>query len=267
MKISSKWGIAALASLVGICLPAAADSLQVPASAPAWMHIGAAALLIGHIGGGTIGLTAGAVAGFAAKGTALHRYAGQVFLVSMFATYLIGAGVAPFLETGQRPNFVAGMLALYLLLTGVSAARNKAVRSSGWTWAGIIMALSITLLGITFLYIGTHRPTGTIDGSPPQAFFLFIIVGSAALWGDISLARRKQLIGKPRIRRHLWRMCASFFFASGSLFLGQPQVFPTWFSTTLLPVILAFLPLLLLGFWMVRLSVGSKNFFAKNSAN
>ena len=47
----------------------------------------------------------------------------------MFVTYLIGAGVAPFLETGQRPNFVAGVLALYLLTSGVMAAMRRDFRA------------------------------------------------------------------------------------------------------------------------------------------
>ena len=66
-------------------------------------------------------------------------------------------------------------------------------------------------------------------------FAIFVIAGLAALCGEINTLIKKTLSPLARQRRHLWRMCASFFIASGSFFLGQPQVFPTWFNDSLLP--------------------------------
>src|SRR5210317_365036 len=114
--------------ILPLCLvvtPAWCDTLQIPEGAPSWAHFGAAALLYLHIAGGLIGIVAGAVASAAKKGGKLHRRSGRFFFGGMLVAYVIAAVVAPFLATGQRPNFVAGILALYLLLSGVSAAGRR----------------------------------------------------------------------------------------------------------------------------------------------
>ena len=53
-------------------------------------------------------------------------------------------------------------------------------------------------------------------------------------------------------------MCFSMFIASGSLFLGQPQVFPEGFNQTVWPFLLAFAPLIALIVWqgLLRLRGG-----------
>ena len=242
---------------VGAFLGAAhAERLVVDPDAPALAHYGAAALLYLHIGGGTIGLLTGITAVLVEKGAFVHRTAGKLFFVSMFIAYLVGAGVAPFLETGQRPNFVAGVLALYLLITGVRAARENTQQVDRGTWIGLIIAASITLLGVGFMITGFQSPSGTVDGSPPQAFYLFTIAGLFAVYGELNIVLRRVLTETDRIIRHLWRMCVSFFIASGSLFFGQPQVFSDAFNASLGPAILSFLPLIFLAIWLVRARLG-----------
>jgi hypothetical protein len=230
-----------------------AVTLEVSSDAPGWMHFGATLLLFLHIGGGAVGLIAGTTASLSRKCGVAHRQAGKVFLVSMFMAYLIGAAVAPFLSEGQRPNFVAGILALYLLLTGVMAARRRDFRAGTLEKIGLGIALLITGLGVWFLYTGANSPSGTVDGSPPEAFFVFIIAGSIAAAGEINALVRGRLSQAARKIRHLWRMCFSFFLASGSLFLGQPQVFPEWFNGSILPSLLALAPILIMLVWVVLL--------------
>lgn len=234
-----------------ICAPdALAERLAVAADASLLQHLGAAALLYAHILGGVAGLLAGTAALLVRKGGALHRGAGKMFLFAMAITYLVGAGVAPFLNEGQRPNFVAGVLALYLLWSGVSAARRRPF-TAGWAERiGLIVALAITAMGLSFMLIGLQSATGTVDGSPPEAFVLFIVAGSAAAAGELNALLRGKLSPAARIARHLWRMCVSFFIASGSLFLGQPQVFPESFNTSPAPLVLALIPLLALAFFL-----------------
>ena len=62
------------------------------------------------------------------------------------------------------------------------------------------------------------------------------------------------LRGTPRLRRHLWRMCAALFIATGSFFLGQAQVFPAPIRDSgLLPVpVLVVLGAMLYWLWRVR---------------
>ncbi|MCI4644933.1 MAG: hypothetical protein MRY64_09140 [Hyphomonadaceae bacterium] len=231
---------------------AEATRLEVAEDAPFWAHLGAAVLLWAHIGGGVLGLLSGVAAIASRKGSRLHRLAGKIFFVSMFVTYAIGAGVAPFLPEGQRPNFVAGIMALYLLISGVLTVQGRGRVSASWTsYAGLASALAITAMGATFMYMGANSETGTVDGSPPQAFILFMVAGSFAAIGELNLILRRSLAGAARLARHLWRMCFSMFLASGSLFLGQPQVFPDWFHATTLPIWLAFAPLLAMLVWLV----------------
>ena len=236
-----------------------AAKLEVDPDAPLWIKLATDALLYAHIGGGAVGLASGVAAIAARKGQALHRLAGKVFFVSMFVTYLIGAGVAPFLEEGQRPNFVAGILALYLLITALITVRQRGPVRTNWRhYVGLATALGITLMGVVFMYMGANSATGTVDGSPPQAFILFIVAGSIAAFGELNVILRQALSYTARISRHLWRMCFSMFIASGSLFLGQPQVFPEGFNQTAWPFLLAFAPLIALIVWqgLLRLRGG-----------
>ena len=236
-------------SLLAIALvlgggPAFADKLAVASEAPLVLHILAFLLLYGHILGGAVGLASGVVAIASPKGKSVHRIAGTTFFISMFVSYLIGAGVAPFLETGQRPNFVAGIMALYLLITAWLAAKrpNPGI---GWTeYIGLVIAVFILSSGALFMYQASQDPTGTIDGAPPQAFLLFVTVGVFAVLGDLHVVIRRKLNGVLRRARQLWRMCMSLFIAAGSFFLGQLQVLPEvrvgslWqFGPVLFPVI------------------------------
>lgn len=233
-----------------------AETLKPGPDAPQWAHAGAALLLYLHIGGGAFGLVSGLTASLAEKGAVVHRAAGAVFLVSMFITYLIGAGVAPFLEQGQRPNFVAGILALYLLITGVMAARRGSFVAGTAERFGLAVALIITGMGALFMVMGANSESGTVDGSPPQAFLIFIIGGGVAALGEVNALIRRELSERARITRHLWRMCFSFFIASGSLFFGQPQLFPEWFNGSLLSAAVTFFPIFILVIWAVRVRFG-----------
>jgi uncharacterized membrane protein len=234
---------------------AEAARLEPDAAAPLWIHLGAGLLLIGHVGGGLLGMVAGVVAVAAPKGARVHRAAGRLFLWSMGVAYLVGAGVAPFLQEGQRPNFIAAVLALYLLLTGIAAARRRAFAARAGDVMGLVVPMATLIAGVTFMVMGAHSESGTVDGSPPAAFVMFVLVGAFALYGDLNVLLRRELDASMRTARHLWRMCTSFFLASGSLFLGQPQVFPAWFNGSPLPTLLAFAPLMALAFWMAKTRV------------
>lgn len=239
----------AYASLVVALLfsaPVFANRLVVSADASWWFHFGAAVVLYAHIGGGTLGILSGLVASFSRKGSRVHRNAGKIFLWSMSICYVIAAIVAPFLNSQQSTNFVAAILALYLLVTGVSAARRRQFVAGVQEKVGVWVAIAITLVGAVFMWLSAQSPDGSVDGSPPQAYILFIVAGSLAVLGDIGAIWRKKLSNNARVVRHLWRMCMSLFIASGSAFFGQAQFFPAWFNESPLPLMLGFFPLLVL---------------------
>lgn len=237
---------------------ALAETLKAPPGAPAYLHLGADALLFAHIGGGALGILTGAVAILSRKGQTVHRAAGTLFFAAMVACYAVGAGVAPFLDEGQRVNTVAGVMALYLLISGWMTVRTAETRASGWHVLSLAVALLIASAGGWFMHLGSLSPSGTIDGSPPQAFGIFMIAGSVAALGEANVLIRGSIAGAARIARHLWRMCFSLFIASGSFFLGQMQVMPIWLRDHPVLFVLALAPLAALVFFIVRIRIGRR---------
>lgn len=230
--------------------PVLATKLEISADSPAWAHFGASLLLYSHIVGGGLGIIAGTIAILTRKGQNAHRIAGRVFFVSMFIAYAIGAGVAPFLEDGQRPNFVAGILALYLLVTAWLAARRRDPVVGIIEYAGICIALFVVASGLLFMWQAANNPSGSVDGSPPQAFVLFVVVGLVALFDDFIVIMRGKINGRSRISRHLWRMCMSMFIAGGAFFFGQEQALPDAIVGSIWQMGLAFYPLLAMVIWL-----------------
>lgn len=236
-----------------LCVGAAqADTLRAPPGAPEWQHFAADALLYLHIGGGTLGMLSGAVALLSRKGEWQHRFAGNVFFISMLITYAIGAGVAPFLSEGQRPNTIAGIMALYLLISGWMTVKRPENTSGRLEVFGLGVAVLVASAGGLFMYMGAHSASGTIDGSPPQAFLVFALAGTFAALGELNVILRGGISGAARVARHLWRMCFSLFIASGSFFLGQQQVMPEWMRDSPLLLVAALAPLAFMFFWLIR---------------
>ena len=231
---------------------AQADTLRAPPGAPEWQHFAADALLYLHIGGGTLGMLSGVGALLSRKGEWAHRFAGNVFFLSMLVTYAIGAGVAPFLSEGQRPNTIAGIMALYLLISGWMAVKRPENTSGRLEVFGLGVAVLVASAGGLFMYMGAHSASGTIDGSPPQAFLVFALAGTFAALGELNVILRGGISGAARVARHLWRMCFSLFIASGSFFLGQQQVMPEWMRDSPLLLVAALAPLAFMFFWLIR---------------
>ena len=89
--------------------------------------------------------------------------------------------------------------------------------------------------------------------------------------GDVRMLVRGRVLGAKRIARHLWRMCFGLFIAAGSFFLGPSNrplrllttvglgqhLSPALFSTSLY-LVLTVLPLVLLIFWVSRVSFWKK---------
>lgn len=251
--------VLAASILALIPVDAYATRLEIPASAPQWAHWGAAALLIGHIGGGALGILSGAVALASRKGAGAHRAAGAFFFVVMFACYGIAVVVSPFLSDGQVTNTIAGASALYLLISGVATARSRVVAASVWHVVGLLIAFAIGGVCLYFNYLGSLTPEGSVDGSPTEALAIFIVAASIAAAGELHVLLRGRLPENARIARHLWRMCFSLFIASGSFFLGQQQVMPEWMRGSPVLIALALAPLAAMAFWIIRIRIG-RNF-------
>jgi hypothetical protein len=141
-------------------------------------------------------------------------------------------------------------MSLYLLLSGWAAAQRPEITAGFAQFLGLAAALSIIGAGTLFMQIGAASPTGTVDGSPPQAFVVFITAGAFAAAGEIHVLVRRSIAGPARRARHLWRMCFSLFIAAGSFFLGQQKIMPEWVQGSPVLTVLAVAPLVALVVWV-----------------
>ncbi|MES2127693.1 MAG: hypothetical protein V4463_10510 [Pseudomonadota bacterium] len=227
--------------------------LQLGADSSLLAHAAAATVLFLHIGAGGIGLVSGAAALALRKGSVWHGRAGRVFVAAMLTMSAIGASVAPFLPAPERASVVAGVLTFYLVLTSWVTVCDKSGSGGRLFDVGaLLVALCVTGTGALFIRMASLSPTGTLDGQPRQAFYLFVLVGSLALAGDVRLVWQGGVTGAQRIARHLWRMCVALFIAAASLFLGQQQVFPAALRGSAWLFVPELVIVLLLLFWLGR---------------
>lgn len=201
-------------------------------------------ILLLHICAGTSGLLSGGVATCFRKGSPRHRLVGNAFVVSMLLLGATGAYMG-FMKN-QATNVVAGTLTVYLVATAWLAGRRSDGRTSILDRAALLFILAV---GLSSLFYGLAGPKNGIPAGP------FLFSGFVALLfaaADIRMLVRGGLSGKKRLVRHLWRMCFAWFFASGSLFLARPHLFPAVLRQAGVIVLLGILPLILMIFWLFR---------------
>jgi uncharacterized membrane protein len=206
-----------------------------------------------HIVSGSIALISGFVGVFVVKGMKVHRLSGRIFLYAMLSLGISGALIA--IIKWQPANIVGGAIAVYMVATGVLTLRGRDDSSSLIDAAGIALAIGIVYFSLTIGLRVLHSPSGKIDGVPPTPLFAFAGVTLLAILGDLRVMIKRGLQGRQRLIRHLWRMCFSLFIASGSFFIGQAKVIPRPIRIFPLLAIPAFLPLVLLLYWVARVSL------------
>ncbi len=206
-------------------------------------------LLVLHILGGTLGLFAGTLAMIARKGDRLHRLSGNAFTVGMLTLAMSGFWLAIF--KSQISNVIAAVLTFYLIGSAWLAGRRR--DGTGLLdWTGLFLCLACAAGVLTLGFRAVHSGSGTDNGAPAMMSFIFGGVLLLAAAGDIRVLANGGISGRPRIVRHLWRMCVGLFIATGSFFLGQPQVFPVALRGSIYLIVPALLPLPLLIFWLIR---------------
>jgi len=229
---------------------------------PLYVKVAADALLALHIGGGGVGMLAGAAALLVPKGGRSHALAGKTFLLAMLIMAGIGAAypllailthAAPLIL--QAPNAIAGIMTLYLLITAQAAVTRPVRDESALEYGGLLAAFTVAAAGVAFIVVIIKSPPGTLGTTPPQAFFVFVLVGLIAGLCDLKVILVGGISGAARLGRHLWRLCVSLTIATGSFFLGQEKVLPHFMQGS--PWLLApvFAPLALMAFWLVRVRV------------
>ena len=229
--------------------------LHVSPESSALVHGAAAAVLYLHIGGGTVGLVSGAAALAFRKGSRLHRLAGNVFFVSMLIMSAIGAGVSPFLLSPL--DAIMGVFTFYLVATAWMTVRREAGSVGRFETVAFVAALSAASAALAFGVLAANGPKGVLGGYPATAYYVLAAIVALAAASDLRMILRGGISGARRIARHLGRMCLALFIAAGSLFLGQPQVFPASLRGTGVLYVPVVLVIVLTIFWMCRVRLGS----------
>jgi uncharacterized membrane protein len=206
-----------------------------------------------HILAGIVALASGAVALAAAKGGGLHRRSGRLFVYAMVTMSLGGVVIA--LARGAAPaiNVPAGLTAIYLVVTALTTVRPRSPWSRSIDRGAMLFGFMVGLASIISGIVTLATAAGAAKGMA-YPLFMFGMIGLGGAKSDRRMLRNDGLRGTPRLRRHLWRMCAALLIATGSFFLGQAQVFSaTIRDSGLLPVpVFAVLAAMLYWLWRVR---------------
>ena len=213
-------------------------------------------VLVAHIAAGSIGILSGAAALASPKGAAAHRTFGVIFVAAMTVTAALAAYLALFVPPVGRVSIPShasvaiATLSFYLAATAWLTVRRPAGRS------GVLERLALLFVAgdaAALIYFGLHAQgirAGQYD--PPQPYFVFAVFAAFCAALDLKVVWRGGIVGRPRIARHLWRMCFALFFAAAFFFIGQQKVMPkAWHGS---PVLLALglAPLGFLLFWVMR---------------
>ncbi len=190
-----------------------------------------------HVAAGGLALVLGAVALSVKKGGTIHRRSGLLFVYAML---VMGTSAA------VLGNAFGGLMTAYFVVTALTTVRP----SSPWTRriniAGLAVAVGLALLDIVTGVVAFSSPRGFLDGVPFPMFFFLATVLIVAASGDLGIMRFGVPRGRPRLARHLWRMCFALFIAAGSFFSIRERVakvLPKPFTTgpmRALPILLLF---------------------------
>jgi hypothetical protein len=189
-----------------------------------------------HVAAGLGAVVAGYAALAVRKGAGAHRLAGNVFFGAMLVL-AVTAGVLgmPF----------GGALTGYLVVTSWLTVRRPAGTVGNAERAAFAFAAGVAVLAPTLGGLVTD------SGGTERGHFLAAGVMALCAALDFRMLRRGGIAGFERVRRHLWRMCAAMFIATGSFFLGQADEIPRALHGPHLWV-LGLAPLAALLWWMIR---------------
>jgi hypothetical protein len=206
--------------------------------------------LLVHIIAGGLGLLSGYVALSAAKGAALHRKSGILFVCVMLVMSVTGMLISAVEGVAPAINVPSALLTFYLVTTGLMTVRPPAAWSRRFDLGAMMMALGI---GLTCIALGLAAiVAGGAQAGMAFPLFLFAVVALSASAGDRRVLRAGGLQGAPRLARHLWRMCFALFIASIAFYAGGSRV-P---EALRMPALLAtgvLLPIVAMSYWLWRL--------------
>jgi hypothetical protein len=207
-----------------------------------------------HIAGDVVALVTGAAALAVRKGGSVHVSAGTAFCAAMLVLGVTASILEPFKSPPESP--IGGIMVCYFVATAWMAARRRSGTPGRFEKfaCAIVLAIAAAIIGRGF-EVALAAP-GRFSG-PLGPGALFALGGVCLLAGllDVRFILRGKSSTTQRLSRHLWRMCFAFFIATGSFFLGQQKVMPQAVRGSPILLVLAFAPLALMLFWLVRVRI------------
>ena len=202
-------------------------------------------LLAIHVAAGGLAIVLGAMALSVAKGGTIHRRVGLMFVSAMLVMGT-SASILAFRKSSTDPNLPGGFVVAYFVGTALTTVRPLSRWTRGIDIAALTVAVGLALLDIVGGVKAFNSPRGSLNGVPfPMLFFMATVMILAAT-GDVRIMRFGVPRGRPRLARHLWRMCFALFIAAGSFFSVRARVakiLPETFTTApmrALPILLLF---------------------------
>ena len=199
-----------------------------------------------HVAGGAVALLMGGIALLVRKGGKYHKTAGYWFVGAMVVMAVPG-GFLSYVE--QKPfDMLSSVFAVYMVLTGWFAFTRPDSR------AVTLMLLGSATCVCGYLYIEIYAQlTGVrATDAPNGAGYVFATILGLALLGDLRLNNRFEDRRRMTIR-HMWRLNFGLFAATASFFGARPHLFPDWMQAYGVLLLLSFAPILLMGYWRVKL--------------
>jgi uncharacterized membrane protein len=202
-------------------------------------------LLAIHIAAGGLAIVLGAVALSAKKGGTIHRRVGLLFVCAMLVMGTSGS-ILGFRKSPTDSNVFAGFMVAYFVGTALTTVRPVSPWTRSINVAGLAVAVGLATLDILGGVKAFNSPRGSLNGVPFQMLFFLATVLLTAAIGDVRIMRFGVPRGRPRLARHLWRMCFALFIAAGSFFSVRERVakvLPEPFTTApmrALPILLLF---------------------------
>ena len=190
-----------------------------------------------HVAAGGLALVLGAVALLVKKGGAVHRRSGLLFV---YAMVVMGIGAAILGNVG------GGVMSVYFVGTALTTVRPVSAWTRTFNVAALMVVVGLALLSIVGGVKAFNSPDGFLNGVPYVMHFLLATIMLLAAAGDVRIMRFGVPRGRPRLARHLWRMCFALFIAAGSFFSIRERVakiLPEPFTTApmrALPILLLF---------------------------
>lgn len=204
-----------------------------------------------HVAFGTLAVLAGLLASVAPKGRALHIYAGRFYVLSMIIMAVAGGLFAAFLP--QAINVLAAALTIYLVITAWRAAMQTRVERHIVELGACAIILFVAILAFILAFKGMNAVDGSVHGYRYEAY---CFIGSLAFYAglcDVYVLVRGHIAGWQKQRRHIWRMCLSYFIAVGSLFTGPGNsVFPNIIREMGILALPELFVLVFMFYWLVR---------------